>query len=363
MKVAPYLKLLAEKDGSDVYLSTGAIPSAKFNGILKPLGKERCPPGYVEKLADEIMNDKQRDEFIKKPEMNLALSVPGIGRFRVNIFKQRSEVAMVIRNIQTEIPQMDNLGLPEVMKKMIMVKHGLILIVGGTGTGKSTSLASLIDHRNANSRGHIITIEDPIEFIHKHQGCIVNQREVGMDTDCFEDALTNTLRQAPDVILIGEIRDRETMEHALAFAETGHLTISSLHANNANQALDRIMNFFPEEKHKSLLTDLSLNLRAFVSQRLINTVDGERCAAFEVLLNSPRIAELIKQGDIGEMKEVMEKSETMGMQTFDTDIYRLYKSGRISREEALKNADSENNMRLKIDLGDDGSSQAATALV
>jgi len=361
MKVAPYLKLLAEKDGSDVYLSTGAIPSAKFNGILKPLGKERCPPGYVEKLADEIMNDKQRGEFSIKPEMNLALSVPGIGRFRVNIFKQRSEVAMVIRNIQTEIPQMDTLGLPQVMKKMIMVKHGLILIVGGTGTGKSTSLASLIDHRNANSRGHIITIEDPIEFIHKHQGCIVNQREVGMDTDSFEDALTNTLRQAPDVILIGEIRDRETMEHALAFAETGHLTISSLHANNANQALDRIINFFPEEKHRSLLTDLSLNLRAFVSQRLINTVDGQRCAAFEVLLNSPRIAELIKEGNITEMKEIMQKSESMGMQTFDTDIYRLYKSGKITREDALKNADSENNMRLKIDLGDDGSTREATA--
>jgi len=361
MKVAPYLKLLAEKDGSDVYLSTGAIPSAKFNGVLKPLGKERCPPGYVEKLADEVMNDKQREEFSKKPEMNLALSVPGIGRFRVNIFKQRSEVAMVIRNIQTEIPQMDILGLPQVMKKMIMVKHGLILIVGGTGTGKSTSLASLIDHRNANSRGHIITIEDPIEFIHKHQGCIVNQREVGMDTDSFEDALTNTLRQAPDVILIGEIRDRETMEHALAFAETGHLTISSLHANNANQALDRIINFFPEEKHRSLLTDLSLNLRSFVSQRLINTVDDQRCAAFEVLLNSPRIAELIKEGNITEMKEVMEKSETIGMQTFDKDIYRLYSSGKISREEALKNADSENNMRLKIDLGDDSSSREATA--
>ena len=361
MKVAPYLKLLAEKDGSDVYLSTGAIPSAKFNGILKPLGKERCPPGYVEKLADEIMNDKQREEFSKKPEMNLALSVPGIGRFRVNIFKQRSEVAMVIRNIQTEIPQMDTLGLPQVMKKMIMVKHGLILIVGGTGTGKSTSLASLIDHRNANSRGHIITIEDPIEFIHKHQGCIVNQREVGMDTDSFEDALTNTLRQAPDVILIGEIRDRETMEHALAFAETGHLTISSLHANNANQALDRIINFFPEEKHRSLLTDLSLNLRAFVSQRLINTVDGQRCAAFEVLLNSPRIAELIKEGNITEMKEIMQKSESMGMQTFDTDISRLYKSGKIAREDALKNADSENNMRQKIDLGDDGSTREATA--
>ena len=356
MKVAPYLKLLAENDGSDVYLSTGAIPSAKFNGVLKPLGKESCPPGYIEKIANEIMNEKQREDFSKKPEMNLAISVPGIGRFRVNIFKQRGEVAMVIRNIQTDIPDMDTLGLPEVM-----VKHGLILIVGGTGTGKSTSLASLIGYRNANSRGHIITIEDPIEFIHKHQGCIVNQREVGMDTDCFEDALTNTLRQAPDVILIGEVRDRETMEHALAFAETGHLTISSLHANNANQALDRIINFFPEEKRTSLLTDLSLNLRAFVSQRLINTIDGERCAAFEVLLNSPRIAELIKEGNITEMKEVMEKSETMGMQTFDTAVYNLYKSGKISREDALKNADSENNLRLKIGL-DDGGSRAGKSV-
>ena len=357
MKVAPYLKLLAEKDGSDVYLSTGAVPSAKFNGVLKPLGKERCPVGYVESLANEIMNEKQREDFSKKPEMNLAISVPGIGRFRVNIFKQRGEVAMVIRNIQTDIPDMDTLGLPEVLKKIIMAKHGLILIVGGTGTGKSTSLASLIGYRNAKSRGHIITIEDPIEFIHRHQGCIVNQREVGMDTDSFEDALTNTLRQAPDVILIGEIRDRETMEHALAFAETGHLTVSSLHANNANQALERIINFFPEEKRTSLLTDLSLNLRAFVSQRLINTLDGQRCAAFEVMLNSPRIAELVKEGNISEMKEIMEKSET-----FDTAVYNLYKSGKISREDALKNADSENNLRLKIDLGDGGGSQAVNSI-
>jgi len=271
-------------------------------------------------------------------------------------------VAMVIRNIQTKIPTIDNLGLPEILKKVIMAKRGLILVVGGTGTGKSTTLAAMIGHRNTSSRGHIITIEDPIEFIHKHEGCIVNQREVGMDTDSFEDALTNTLRQAPDVILIGEIRNRETMEHALAFAETGHLTISSLHANNANQALDRIINFFPEEKRTSLLTDLSLNLRAFVSQRLINTVDGDRCAAFEVLLNSPRIAELIKEGNNSEMKEIMEKSETLGMQTFDTSVYKLYKSGKISRDEALKNADSENNLRLKIDLGDDDGSQAGKSI-
>ena len=357
MKVTPYLKLLAEKDGSDVYLSTGARPSAKFNGVLKPIGKDPCPQGYVKSLANEIMNEKQLEDFSKKPEMNLALSLPGIGRFRVNIFKQRGEVAMVIRNIQNDIPDIDSLGLPEILKKIMMVKNGLILVVGGTGTGKSTSLAALIDYRNTNSRGHIITIEDPIEFVHKHKGCIVNQREIGMDTDCFEDALVNTLRQAPDVILIGEVRDRETMEHALAFAETGHLTISSLHANNANQALDRIINFFPEDKHPSLLTDLSLNLRAFVSQRLVDTVDGERCAAIEVLLNSPRIAELIKAGHIAEMKEIMEKSEAIGMQTFDTALLKLYADGKISREEALKNADSENNLRLKIDMG---GSQMAT---
>ena len=374
MKVAPYLKILVDNNGSDVYLSTDAAPSAKFNGVLKPLGKESLPPGYVERLANELMNEKQREDFRNKPEMNLALSLPGIGRFRVNIFKQRNEVAMVIRNIHTQIPTMDSLGLPEILKKVIMAKRGLILVVGGTGTGKSTSLAALIGHRNTHSKGHIITIEDPIEFIHEHKGCIINQREVGMDTDCFEDALTNTLRQAPDVILIGEIRDRETMEHALAFAETGHLTISTLHATNANQALDRIINFFPEDKHRSLLADLSLNLRAFVSQRLIKTVDGDRCAAFEILLNSPRIADLIKEGNISEIKEVMAKSETMGMQTFDTDLYNLFKAGKISREDALRNADSENDLSLKIgfsgennsktgdirlDLGDDKGFQAS----
>jgi twitching motility protein PilU len=361
MKVAPYLKILADKEGSDVYLSTGARPSAKFNGVLTPLGKDPCPPGYVEKLANELMSEKQLEEFRNKPEMNLALSLPDVGRFRVNIFKQRNEVSMVIRNIQTEIPDINKLGLPDVLKKVIMVKRGLILFVGGTGSGKSTSLAALIDHRNTNSRGHIITIEDPIEFVHQHKGCIVNQREVGMDTDCFEDALKNTLRQAPDVILIGEIRDRETMEHALAFAETGHLAISTLHANNANQALDRIINFFPEEKRQSLLSDLSINLQGFVSQRLVRTVDGKRCAAIEILLNSPRIADLIKAGEVMEIKEVMEKSEPMGMQTFDMALYNLYKSGKISLDEALRNADAENNLRLKIELSEKGAAHAATA--
>ena len=352
MKVTPLLKILAKKGGSDLYLSTGAPPSAKFNGTLTPLSKDPAPPGWVESLANEIMNEKQREAFREKPEMNLALSLPSIGRFRVNIFKQRNEFSMVIRNIVTEIPNLKDLGLPDVLTKVIMLKRGLILFVGGTGSGKSTSLAALIDHRNRNSKGHIITIEDPIEFIHNHQGCIINQREVGMDTDSFEDALKNTLRQAPDVILIGEIRDRETMEHALAFAETGHLAISTLHANNANQALDRIINFFPEEKRQSLLSDLSINLQCFVSQRLIPTVDKKRCAAIEVLLNSPRIADLIKEGEILEIKEAMEKSATMGMQTFDMALYDLYNTGKISFDEALKNADGANNLRLKIELAE-----------
>ena len=352
MKITPLLKILAEKGGSDLYLSTGAPPSAKFSGKLTPLGKDRAPPGWVDGLANEIMSDKQRAAFKDKPEMNLALSLPNIGRFRVNIFKQRNETSMVIRNIVTEIPNLKDLGLPDVLEKVIMLKNGLILFVGGTGSGKSTSLAALIDHRNRNSSGHIITIEDPIEFVHNHRGCIINQREVGMDTDSFADALKNTLRQAPDVILIGEIRDRETMEHALAFAETGHLAISTLHANNANQALDRIINFFPEEKRTSLLSDLSINLQCFVSQRLIPTVDGKRCAAIEILLNSPRIADLIKEGEILEIKEVMEKSGNMGMQTFDMALLDLYNAGKISFDEAIKNADAANNLRLKIELAE-----------
>ena len=352
MKVKPYLKILAEKGGSDLYFSTGAPPSAKFNGVMKPLGKEPAPPGWVNGLAVEIMNEKQRAEFNQKPEMNLALSLSDIGRFRVNIFKQRNEVSMVIRNIVTDIPKFDDLGLPEVLKEVIMAKSGLILFVGGTGSGKSTSLAALIDYRNEYSKGHIITIEDPVEYIHAHKGCIINQREVGMDTDSFEDALKNTLRQAPDVILIGEIRDRETMEHALTFAETGHLAISTLHANNANQALDRIINFFPEERRTQLLSDLSINLRAFVSQRLIPTIDKKRCAAIEILLNSGRVADLINQGAVMEIKEVMEKSESMGMRTFDSALYHLYRAGKISLDEAIKNADAANNLRLRIELGE-----------
>jgi len=350
--ITNYLQVLAKHDGSDLYLSTGAPPSAKFNGEMKPLAKQTLPPGMVKKLAYELMNEDQVKEFEHKPEMNMAISEPNVGRFRVNIFKQRNEISMVIRNIKTDIPNLNDLGLPEVLKAMIMKKNGLILFVGGTGSGKSTSLAALIDYRNSNSKGHIITIEDPIEFVHNHKLSIVNQREVGVDTDTYEDALKNTLRQAPDVILIGEIRDAETMEHAMAFAETGHLAISTLHANNANQALDRIINFFPEERRHQLLNDLSLNLRAFVSQRLVPTTDNKRCAAIEILLGTPMVSELIKKGEVEQIKEIMEKSENIGMQTFDNALIKLFKQGRISKEMAIKNADSENNVRLKIELGD-----------
>lgn len=282
--------------------------------------------------------------------MNLAISESGVGRFRVNLFQQRNQISIVIRNIKTDIPGTQELGLPPILSKLVMQKRGLILFVGATGSGKSTSLAALIDYRNSNSAGHIITIEDPIEFVHRHKKSIVNQREVGVDTLTYEEALKNTLRQAPDVILIGEIRDRETMEHAIAFAETGHLAISTLHANNANQAFDRIINFFPEERRRQLLMDLSLNVRGFVSQRLIPTLDGKRAAAIEILLGTPMVNDLILKGEINQIKEVMQKSENIGMQTFDTALYKLYKEGRISLEEALRNADSQNNLRLRISL-------------
>lgn len=346
------LKMMIDKDGSDLFLTTGAPPSMKAFGKLVPLIDKKLPEGMVKKIAYQIMSDEQIKEFENSPEMNLAVADPDIGRFRVNIFQQRGEIGIVARNIKTEIPDAASLGLPPVLSELIMSKRGIILFVGGTGSGKSTSLAALIDYRNKNSDGHIITIEDPVEFIHPHQGCIVNQREVGVDTNSYEDALKNTLRQAPDVILIGEIRSQETMEHALAFAETGHLCLSTLHANNANQALDRIINFFPDERHKQLFLDLSLNLVAFISQRLIPTVDGKRAAAIEILIGTPRVQDLIKGGKVMEIKEVMEKSEQQGMKTFDSALFDLYKSGKISYEEALKNADSKNNLRLKIQLAE-----------
>jgi len=349
-----YLKILSSKDGSDLYLSTGAPPCAKFQGVLRPLERDPMKPGQVKEIAYALMDEEQRSEFEHELEMNLAVSVAGVGRFRINIFRQRNEISIVARNIKMDIPQFEALGLPDILKEVIMAKRGLVLFVGATGSGKSTSLASLIDYRNTNSAGHIITIEDPVEYVHRHKKCIVNQREVGVDTRSFQKALKNTLRQAPDVILIGEVRDRETMEHCLAFAETGHLAISTLHANNANQALDRIINFFPEERRAQLLMDLSSNIRAFVSQRLIPTTDGKRVAAVEVLLGTPTISELILRGEFESIKEIMEKSENLGMQTFDTALFHLYRDGKISLDEALRNADSANNLRLKIKFHDQG---------
>lgn len=350
MNFNDYLTLLAKNGGSDLFLSTGAPPCAKFHGKLKPLDKDPFTPGEIRDIAYEIMDGEQQKEFDQELEMNLAYAIPKVGRFRVNIFKQRNEISIVARNIVTDIPNVDSLGLPSVLKDVIMTKRGLVLFVGATGSGKSTSLAALIDHRNTNSSGHIITIEDPIEFIHRHKRSIVNQREIGVDTRSFHQALKNTLRQAPDVILIGEIRDRETMEHAIAFAETGHLCISTLHANNANQALDRIINFFPEERRNQLLLDLSLNLKCFVSQRLIPTLDGKRCAAIEILLGTPTVAQAIHKGEVESIKEIMSKSENLGMQTFDAALFKLYEEGKISFEDALKNADSSNNLRLRIKL-------------
>jgi len=350
MDINALLKKLVDDEGSDLYLATGAPPSAKFSGVLTQLSDRPYEKGEIAQVAHELMNEDQRAEFEEKLEMNLALAIENIGRFRINIFIQRNEVSVVARNIQTEIPNFDDLGLPEVLKEVITAKTGLVLFVGGTGSGKSTSLAALIDHRNRARGGHIITIEDPVEYVHQHKQCIVNQREVGVDTLSFQDALKNTLRQAPDVILIGEIRDRETMEHALAFSETGHLAISTLHANNANQALDRIINFFPEERKAQLLHDIGNNIRAFVSQRLIPTVDGKRCAAIEIMLGSHTIKQMIMKDQLQDIKEAMLKSENMGMKTFDSALFDLAQEGRISEEEAMKFADSANNLRLRLKL-------------
>ena len=334
-----YLKILAHKDGSDLYLSTGAPACAKFNGVLKPLSQNAYKAGEIEAIANEIMDEEQREEFVHELEMNLAISIAGVGRFRINIFKQRNEVSIVARNIKAEIPKFDDLGLPVILKEIITAKRGLVLFVGGTGSGKSTSLAALV------------------EFVHKHKKSIVNQREVGVDTRNFHNALKNTLRQAPDVILIGEIRERATMEHALEFAETGHLAISTLHANNANQALERIINMFPEERRQQLLLGLAQNIRAIVSQRLVPTTDNKRCAAVEVLLGTKTIQELILKNRLNEIKEIMEKSEGLGMQTFDAALFKLYMSQVISLDEALANADSPNNLRLRIKLASESDPQ------
>ena len=360
MRIYEWLKVLAERKGSDLYLATGAPPCAKFEGELKTVSSDVLSPGEVAEIANELMDDTQRKEFARDLEMNLAVSLPSVGRFRVNIFRQRNEVSIVARFIVMDIPHWCDLGLPEVLTELIMRKRGLVLFVGATGSGKSTSLAAMIDYRNSHTSGHIVTIEDPVEFVHRHKKSIVNQREVGVDTRNWHNALKNTLRQAPDVILIGEIRDRETMEHAISFAETGHLCISTLHANNANQALDRIINFFPEEKRQQLLMDLSLNLQAFVSQRLIPNTEGGRSAAVEVMLGSPTVKELILRGDIGGLKEIMEKSKDRGMKTFDMALFDLCRAGEISEEEALRNADSENNLRLRLKLAGDQRAEGET---
>ncbi len=354
MRITEWLKILSNEGGSDLYLSTGAPPCAKFQGELKPIASEIMQPGEIKDIASEVMDPTQQAEFETELEMNLALSISGYGRFRINIFVQRNEVSIVARNIVAEIPSWQDLRLPSILTEVVMRKRGLVLFVGATGSGKSTSLAALIDYRNSNSSGHIVTIEDPVEYVHSHKKSIVNQREVGVDTRSWHNALKNTLRQAPDVILIGEIRDRETMEHAIAFAETGHLCISTLHANNANQALDRIINFFPEERRPQLLMDMSMNMQCIVSQRLIPTVDGKRCAAIEILLGTPMIADLILRGDIDGIKEVMQKSENIGMKTFDTALFELFQEGLITEDEALRNADSPNNVRLKIKFAKEG---------
>jgi twitching motility protein PilU len=345
------LRALIAKKGSDLFLTVGYAPAMKIDSKMTPVSQQLLTAGHTAMLARAIMNDKQAAEFEARKECNFAIAPAGIGRFRVNCFVQMGQVAAVLRVITTTIPNFDDLRLPPVLKDVSMTKRGLVLFVGGTGSGKSTSLAAMIDYRNQNSHGHIITIEDPVEYVHPHKNCLISQREVGVDTDSWEAALKNTLRQAPDVILIGEIRDRETMEHAVAFAETGHLCLGTLHANNSNQAMDRIINFFPEERRQQLLMDLSLNLKGVISQRLIPLREGKgRAAAVEIMLNSPLISDLIFKGEVHEIKEIMKKSRELGMQTFDQSIFELYEAGRISYEDALRFADSTNEVRLNIKL-------------
>ncbi len=358
------LTKVVEYGGSDLFISADFPPSIKHQGMMKPIGQQALTADKTKLFAYSLMNEKQRLEFEKELECNFAISVPDVSRFRINVFQQQLQVGMVIRTITAEIPNFAQLKLPESLKDVMMAKRGLILVVGATGSGKSTSLAAMIDHRNENSAGHIITVEDPVEFVHKHKKSMITHREVGVDSHSWHNALKNTLRQAPDVILIGEIRDTETMEHAIAFAETGHLCLGTLHANNANQALDRIINFFPEERKNQLLMDLSSNMKAIISQRLVRTQDGRgRRAAIEILLNTPLIADNILKGQLHELKEIMKKSRELGMQTFDQALFDLYNQGAISYEESLRNADSMNELRLQIKLKSprDDQSVAGTA--
>ena len=345
------LRLMSQKNGSDLFITANFPPAIKVDGKITPVSNQILTSQHTAELARSIMNDRQAAEFEATNECNFAISPSGIGRFRVNALMQQGRVAVVCRTINMTIPTFEDLGLPAVLKDIAMTKRGLVIFVGGTGTGKTTSLAALVDFRNRNSYGHIITVEDPIEFVHEHRNCIVTQREVGVDTDSWEAALKNTLRQAPDVILMGEIRDRNTMDYAVAFAETGHLCLATLHANSTNQAIDRIINFFPEERRHQLLMDLSLNLRGLISQRLLPKKDGKgRVAAVEIMLNSPLISDLIFKGEVHEIKEVMKRSRELGMQTFDQSLFDLFEAGRISYEDALRNADSINDLRLQIKL-------------
>ena len=345
------LRLMTSKGGSDLFITAGSPPAIKIDGKMTPVSSQALTPQHTSDLARSIMNDKQTAGFELTKESNFAISPGDLGRFRVSAFVQMSCVGMVLRTITTTIPKLEDLRLPDVLKDIVMTKRGLVIMVGATGSGKSTTLAAMVGYRNENSYGHIITIEDPVEYVHPHRNCVITQREVGVDTESFEAALKNSLRQAPDVIQIGEIRDRETMEHAIAFAETGHLCLATLHANSANQALDRIINFFPEERRQQLLMDLSLNLKGLVSQRLIPLKETKgRCVAIEIMLNSPLISDLIFKGNVHEIKEIMKKSRELGMQTFDQALFDLYEADTISYEDALRNADSVNDLRLAIKL-------------
>ncbi len=350
MDITAYLKVMVDHDASDLFFSVGAPVNIKIEGHTKNIGDKPLSSQDARTLAYSIMNDEQVSSFEANLELNMAISMSELGRFRVNIYRQRGETGMVIRYIQNKIPSIESLGLPIILKKIIMEKQGLILVVGATGSGKSTTLASMIDYRNEHKHGHILTIEDPIEFVHEHKKSVVDQREVGLDTHTYGDALKNALREAPDVIVVGEIRDRETMRHALHFAETGHICLSTLHANNASQTLERVINFFPDTAHHGLLMDLSQHLKAIISQRLIPAIDVKRVPAVEILLNTPYIAELIEDARIDEIKDAMLKAELDGMLTFDSSLYTLYKESKISMEDALKNADSHNNLRLKLRL-------------
>src|SRR5689334_2165770 len=349
--ITKLLTAMSKAGGSDLFVSRDFPPAMKFQGTLQPLTNQKLSGEVTRELANSLMNERQREDFARELECNFAISIPGVARFRVNVFVQQQNVGMVIRTIANEIPDFAKLGLPDTLKEIVMTKRGLVLVVGATGSGKSTTLAAMIDHRNRNSAGHIVTVEDPVEFVHQSQQSLITHREVGIDTRSWHNALKNTLRQAPDVILIGEIRDTETMEHAIAFAETGHLCLGTLHSNSANQTIDRIINFFSEERRKQLLMDLSGNLRAIISQRLVRTHDGKgRRAAIEILLNTPIVADKLLKGEFHEIKAIMQKSQELGMRTFDASLFELYNEGLITFDEAIRNADSANELRLNIKL-------------